>query len=538
MIRRFLITILSVIVLSSAACSSGGGSPAGTTKLPAPLSEQYAIDGVVDFSTLPTVTHKTINILDSLGTGSIVSATTLTWAIMNDELNLYVALEWTDNTQNAYDPAVGLTDFDGIAIQFDNNGDGVFAANEDGHRLIMNKYSSSYADFHAVASGDDTDTIGDGRGRMTWSNGVYQAEFLIPLVQDAGGQDGVLNANSRYNINIFDHIQLSVPSGNAGSLAGGVGSTAGTDSSAWPRLPYAAPAAHDQPQIPAGLTGLIAFISDHENPHGELYTFNPASGVVTRVTNSTGLLYLDGISLSHDRTRIAFYGSASPADYTTWEIYTVNTDGTGLRSLTSNSILDGHPAWSPDDSEIIYASFRNGWIASLVVMSSGTGSELRTLTPSGANDNDPEWLPDGRVVFKTDRFGTPGSPQVKIAVMNADGTNVRQLTSVAGTSDHDPMGTNDTVVFERFTKGTDYSTDPSTPYSAWNIVEARVDGGGERTLLADGWVNWLPVYDPSAQYLVYLKNVGYTDARLMTRDGRDLGRLIPGITRMRYIDWK
>jgi len=32
--------------------------------------------------------------------------------------------------------------------------------------------------------------------------------------------------------------------------------------------------------------------------------------------------------------------------------------------------------------------------------------------------------------------------------------------------------------------------------------------------------------------------VGYTDARLMNKDGRDLGRLIPNITKIRYIDWK
>jgi Tol biopolymer transport system component len=141
-------------------------------------------------------------------------------------------------------------------------------------------------------------------------------------------------------------------------------------------------------------------------------------------------------------------------------------------------------------------------------------------------------------VFKTDRFDTSLPDQVRIAVMNADGSNVTQLTNTAGTSDHDPTATNTVAVFERFTKGTNYSTDPSSIYSPWNIVEARIDGSGERTLLSDGWVNWLPVHDPSGQYLVYLKSVGYTDARLMSKDGRDLGRLIPGITKIRYIDWK
>jgi len=80
---------------------------------------------------------------------------------------------------------------------------------------------------------------------------------------------------------------------------------------------------------------------------------------VTRVTNSTGI-YIDGVSLSHDRTRLAFYGGPSSTNYTTWEIYTVNAMPAVIpTSLTTNTILDGHPAWSPDDSKIVYASFRD-----------------------------------------------------------------------------------------------------------------------------------------------------------------------------------
>jgi len=171
-------------------------------------------------------------------------------------------------------------------------------------------------------------------------------------------------------------------------------------------------------------------------------------------------------------------------------------------------------------------------------MDATTGAEIANLTPAGVNDNDPDWLPDGRIVFKTDRFGAAGSPELRIAVMNGDGSNVVQLTDTAGTSDHDPTATSKVAVFERFTKGTDYSTDPTALYSPWNIVEARIDGSGERNLLVDAWINWLPIYAPGGNYIAYLKSVGYTDARLMNKDGRDLGRLIPGITRIDYIDWK
>jgi hypothetical protein len=536
--RKYAASLLCTMLFASlGSCSSGGGTSSGA--LPVPLAEQYVIDGIVDFSAFPTVQQQLIDMKGGFGTGASVGTTTLRWAMVNDERNLYIAMEWNDATQNAFDPAVGLTDFDGVVVMFDNNGDGIFEANEDAHRLVMNIYSSGYSDIHNVASGDDNDAVGDGLGKMKWSAGVYQAEFLIPLTADANGEDGVLNASTRFNINILDHIQIALPppASNVGSLSGAANMSAGMDSSGWPLLPYAVPAPHDQPQIPANLGGLIAFISDHENPAGEVYTFDPATKIVTRVTNNTGL-YVDGVSLSHDRTRVAYYAAPTSTDYANYEIYTVNIDGSNPARLTNNPILDGHPGWSPDDSKIVYASFRDSWQASLVTMNLATGTEIADLTSPSYNDNDPDWLPDGRIVFKTDRFDTSLPDQVRIAVMNADGSNVTQLTNTAGTSDHDPTATNTVAVFERFTKGTNYSTDPSSIYSPWNIVEARIDGSGERTLLADGWVNWLPVHDPSGQYLVYLKSVGYTDARLMSKDGRDLGRLIPGITKIRYIDWK
>ena len=541
MLKRFgVITPVLLAVLGSllGSCSGGGGGSSGRGPLPKPLAEQYKIDGVVDLSTFTMVQQQAIDMKDSFGGGVSVGTTTLRYAMANDERHLYIAMVWTDATPTAFDPAVGLTAFDGVVVMFDNNGDGIFEENEDARRLVMNIYSSGYSDLHNVSSGnDDNDAIGDGLGKMAWSAGVYHAEFLIPLAPDATGEDGVLNASTHFNINILDNIQIAILAGNVGSLGGPPNMSVGMNSSGWPLLPYAAPALHDQPQMPYNLTGLIAFISDHENPLGELYTFDPGTKVVTRVTYTTRL-YLDCASLSHDRTRIAIHAAPTSTDFANFEIYTVNVNGTGLTSLTTNSILDGHPAWSPDDQEIVYASFYATDKAKLI-RSSVTGTVLHSaLTPSGANDNDPDWLPDGRIVFKTDRFGTLGSPQVRIAVMDKDGSNVTQVTNIVNTSDHDPTATNTVAVFERFMKGTDYAHDPSFIYSAWNIVEARIDGSVERTLMADGWVNWLPVHDPTGQYLVYLKSVGYTDARLMNKDGRDLGRLIPGITRIRYIDWK
>lgn len=42
------------------------------------------------------------------------------------------------------------------------------------------------------------------------------------------------------------------------------------------------------------------------------------------------------------------------------EIYTMNSDGTGLVNLTNDAAQDSGPAWSPDGSSIVFASSRTG----------------------------------------------------------------------------------------------------------------------------------------------------------------------------------
>jgi hypothetical protein len=516
-----------------AGCGGGGGSGRSGV-MAAPIGERYPIDGIVDLSGFAAVNVVTVDIRDGLGTGVLVKQITVRWAFANDDRCLYFAAQWTDDTyDHDYDIALGPQVFDGVKILFDNDGDGMLDPGEDERTVIAASIGSVYVDQH-VSAGDETDLIGDGFGKLSYdsANRTFSAEFLIPLTSDAAGEDAGLTAQARYNLIFFDGADLTnpgSPSGNAGAVYG-----LGNDSASWPALPLASARPYDYPVRPSNLTGLIVFISDDEETNGEIYSFDPATDLVTRVTNLPGL-FKDNASLSHDRTRIAFHGSPDRNDYSAYEIYTVNIDGTNLTQLTSNAILDGHPGWSPDDSHIVYASFRNPGRASLVVMTD-SGVEIGELTPAGADDNDPDFLPDGRIVFKTDRFST--SPELRIAVMNADGSRVVQVTDVDGVSDHDPVGDRTFAVFERFNKGTNYATDVEAMFTPWDLVEARLDGSGEETLLSDGWVNWLPVYDPSGGYICYLKNSGYTAAYLMSRNGKDFGRLIPDITRIRYIDWK
>jgi len=95
------------------------------------------------------------------------------------------------------------------------------------------------------------------------------------------------------------------------------------------------------------------------------------------------------------------------------------------------------------------------------------------------------------------------------------------------------------TIFERFPKGTPFNTDVEAGFTGWNIVEASLNRSGEETLRAVGWIKGLPLYDPTGQFIAYQRSTGsYTDVHLMTRQGDERDRLIPDITKIRYIDWK
>jgi Tol biopolymer transport system component len=112
----------------------------------------------------------------------------------------------------------------------------------------------------------------------------------------------------------------------------------------------------------------------------------------------------------------------------TWQLFVMNADGANRQQVTADSADDITPVWSPDGQRVAFVSQRDGnreiYIVDSRSLSAG-GAGMVNLTQHPAEDWTPAWSPDGgQIAFSSNRQGN-----WEIFVINADGTNLRQITS-------------------------------------------------------------------------------------------------------------
>jgi Tol biopolymer transport system component len=259
----------------------------------------------------------------------------------------------------------------------------------------------------------------------------------------------------------------------------------------------------------------IVFLSKADSPEGELYLLDP-TGEITRLTDNRR--YENNPAFLRNGKKVAFHGGDSENPLS-WEIFVLDLNTGAEIQLTDNQLLDAHPDWSPDGTQIVFGSFRDeqGHPSSTadIYALNLDGSGLIQLTDSLFEDNDPEWSPDGaHIVFKSTR-GAQAPAREEIFVMDPDGGNIKRLTTTTGwQSDHDPSWSPDgkTIVFSRYAGNRPW-TDIANPASArdhwrdlipWNVYE--VDLNGNMTKLTDETYSaGLPVFSGAGNHLLFLR---------------------------------
>ncbi len=142
-----------------------------------------------------------------------------------------------------------------------------------------------------------------------------------------------------------------------------------------------------------------------------------------------------GARWSPDGQKVAFM--AITPDTESIDIYLVDAAGGEPVNLTQSPSNERFPRWSPDGSKIAFLSDRDGNSEIYVMPVPGKGANAGgsapiNLTNNPANDSlqgDFAWSPDGtQILFHSDRDGN-----VEIYVMNADGSNQVNLTNSPAT---------------------------------------------------------------------------------------------------------
>jgi Tol biopolymer transport system component len=144
-------------------------------------------------------------------------------------------------------------------------------------------------------------------------------------------------------------------------------------------------------------------------------------------------VYVERPDWSPDGGKIAFTaGMQFPGGEWETDIYVMDADGSNVRRLTHGPGSGHQSRWSPDGKQIVFDSTRDGNYEIYVM--DADGSNVRRLTHNDQLDSRPAWSPDGqRIVFSSSGYGTSDKPNIlperEIYVMDADGGNVKRLTS-------------------------------------------------------------------------------------------------------------
>ncbi len=174
-----------------------------------------------------------------------------------------------------------------------------------------------------------------------------------------------------------------------------------------------------------GHNGRIVFASNRGDVY-DLYTVMPSGKDVHRLTSDLALQLAP--VWSPNGSRIAYEQCCTNGNF---DIWAMNSNGTGARRLTHSKGQDIDPAYSKS-GKIAFSGERGGNYDIYVM--NGDGRNLHRITRDKADDLEPAWSPDGKTIaFQSTRTGNGD-----IYTMSAGGKGLKRITNTNDSIDKEP----------------------------------------------------------------------------------------------------
>jgi len=272
----------------------------------------------------------------------------------------------------------------------------------------------------------------------------------------------------------------------------------------------------------------LIFQSTREG-HGcdQIYTMNIDGSNVKMISNGAGrttcsYFYPNGKRVLYSSTYLGdkqcpprpdFSKGYVWAVYPTFDIFTAKPDGSDLKQLTNSPGYDAETTITRDGKKLVFTSMRDGDLD--IYTMDADGKNVRRLTNELGYDGGPFWSYDGKqIVYRayhpqTDQQKADYTELLKqnlirpttleIWVMNADGSNKRQVTS-NGKANFGPY-------FFPDGKRIIFASNMDDPKGRnFDLYKINVDGTGLERITFNETFDGFPMFSPDGKKIVFASN--------------------------------
>jgi len=201
------------------------------------------------------------------------------------------------------------------------------------------------------------------------------------------------------------------------------------------------------------------------------------------------------------------------AIYPGFDIFTAKPDGSDIKQLTTTPGYDAETTITLDGKKLVFTSMRDGDLD--IYTMDANGKNVRRLTNELGYDGGPFWSYDGKqIVYRANHPQTEKQKQdytgllkqnlirpttLEIWVMNADGSNKRQVTN-NGKANFGPY-------FFPDGKRIIFASNMDDPRGRnFDLYKINVDGTGQERITFNGTFDGFPMFSPDGKKLVFASN--------------------------------